>query len=130
MEFNPAAGEIGPQATLFLLLEGARHPGVFAGTSSDRIGSPEGTQAYYVTATKYVDRLRLAPYASLHYSEWDSEWKIPFGVAADLGRGVVVRPMYDGERTHLTAGVTRGRLTVTGLWVWLERAGLSLTASF
>lgn len=38
--------------------------------------------------------------------------------------------MYDGERTHLTAGVTRGRLTVTGLWAWLERAGRSLTGTF
>jgi hypothetical protein len=130
VEVNPAVGEIGPQATLFLLLEGERHPGLFAGTSSDRIGAPEGEQAYYLTATKYLDRLRVAPYASLHYSEWDSEWKMPFGVAADLGRGIVVRPMYDGERTHLTAGVTRGRVTVTGLWVWLERAGLSLTGTF
>ena len=74
--------------------------------------------------------LRLAVYGSLNYSEWDSAWNVPFGVAADLGRGVVLRPMYDGERSHLTLGATRGHVTVTALWVWLEQAGLSITYGF
>jgi hypothetical protein len=130
VEYNPSSDEIGPLATLFLWFEGAATPGVFLGTSSDRIGSPEGTQGYYVTATKYVERLRVAPYVTLHYSEWDSELKVPFGAAFEVGEGLVLRPMYDGERSHLTLGVTRGHMTVTALWVWLERAGAALTVAF
>ena len=73
---------------------------MFLGTSSDRIGSPEGTQAYYVTVAKYLPVVRTAPYASLNYSEWDEGWNIPFGATVELGGGFSLRPMYDGQRTH------------------------------
>jgi hypothetical protein len=54
VEYNPVAGEVNPLATLFLLTETDNRPALFLGTSSDRIGSPEGTQAYYLTASKMM----------------------------------------------------------------------------
>ena len=130
VELNPAAREVGPLVTWFLLTEGERRPAVFLGTSSDRIGSPEGTQSYYLTAAKYLPAARTSPYLSLNYSEWDRGWNVPFGATLELGRGIAVRPMYDGRRTHLLGSYSTERLTVTAIWAWLERAGVAMSVGF
>lgn len=130
VEWNPAVGEVGPLVTWFLATETERRPAIFVGTSSDRIGSPEGRQSYYLTVAKYLPALRTAPYVTLNYSEWDAGWNVPFGAGVELGRGFTVRPMYDGRRSHLTGGWHGERFGVTLLWVWLEQAGLSVSAGF
>lgn len=130
VEYNPAAGEVGPLATWFVLSEGRLRPAAFLGTSSDRIGSPEGTQAYYLTVAKHVAPLRASPYVSLNYSEWDEGWNIPFGAHVDIGRGFSVQPMYDGHRTHLLGSFATERFSATLVWAWLERAGLAVSAGF
>ena len=127
---NPAAGEVGPLVTLFALTETETRPAVFFGTSSDRIGSPEGTQSYYVTASKYLPPLRLAPYGSINYSEWDSGWNFPFGATFEAGAGFYVRPMYDGQRTHLLGGWFHGNWGVTLIWAWLEEPGAAVSFGF
>lgn len=128
IEGNPAVDEVVPLATIFLLTEGEQRPALFLGTSSDRVGSPEGTQAFYLTVAKYVAPLRLSPYVSLNYSEWDNGWNVPFGASLELGDGFYVRPMYDGQRSHLVGGVNRERWGLGLLWVWYETSGV--TASF
>ena len=130
LEYNLVAGEVNPLATWFLLTETERRPAVFLGTSSDRIGSPEGTQAYYVTAAKYIARLRTSPYASVNYSEWDRGWNAPFGANVELGRGFSLRPMYDGHRTHLLGTYATDRFSATLIWAWLERAGVAVSVGF
>jgi hypothetical protein len=130
VEYNPVAGEVGPIATWFLATETETRPAVFLGTSSDRIGSPEGEQAYYLTVAKYIPALRVAPYASLNYSEWDDGWNVPFGASVELGGGLSIRPMYDGNETHLMGSFATGRFSVSALWVWLERAGLAVSVGF
>lgn len=130
VEFNPVAGEVGPLATWFVLTEEERRPAVFLGTSSDRIGSPEGTQAYYVTTAKYVPRVRTSPYVSLNYSEWDEDWNVPFGANVELGGGFSVQPMYDGHRTHVLASYAMQRYSATLIWAWLERAGVAVSVGF
>lgn len=130
VEVNPGADEIAPIATLFLLTESGPRPALFLGTSSDRIGSPKGKQGYYLTAAKDLRRLRAAPYATLHYSEWDEGLNAPFGLHVDLTGGFWVRPMYDGHRTHLTAGYSRERVSLTALYIWLERPGVALSFGF
>ncbi len=129
-EWNPVAGELAPNATWFLLTETERRPALFLGTSSDRIGSPSGTQSYYATVARYLPALRTSPYVSLNFSEWDERWNVPFGASVELGGGAVVRPMYDGERTHLAASLTVGHASFTLLWVWLERAGVAVAFGF
>jgi hypothetical protein len=130
VEFNPVVGEVSPLATWFLFTETEERPAVFFGTSSDRIGSPEGTQAYYVTGAKYLPMLHLSPYASVNYSEWDQGWNIPFGANIELGRGLSLRPMYDGQRTHLLGTIATERFTATLIWAWLESGGAAVSFGF
>ncbi len=130
VEYNPAAEEVGPLATFFVLTESARRPALFLGTSSDRIGSPAHRQSYYATVAKRLGSLPVAPYASLNYSEWEERLNVPFGVNVDLGHGFSARPMNDGRRPHLMASWSTDRVSVTALWVWFERAGAAVAVGF
>lgn len=128
VEINPVVGEVGPLVTAFLLTESWHWPGVFVGTSSDRIGSPEGKQSYYVTATKAVPNLPVSGYAAVNWSEWDEHVNFPFGLT--VGRAVSLTSMYDGERTHLLLNAAGPRLAGSLMWVWLEQVGLSVSTGF
>jgi len=130
VEYNPEAEEFGPLFTWFLVTEGDRRAALFLGTSSDRIGSPEGTQSYYLTAAKHHPAWPVSAYVSLSYSEWDEELKVPFGAQVELGRGVSLQPMYDGQRSHLLLSYNRERYGVSLLWVWLEEVGISFNMGF
>lgn len=130
VEYNPVVGEVGPLATWFLLSESDRRPALFLGTSSDRIGTSEGEQSYYATAAKHISLLHASPYASLNYSEADAGWNVPFGATFFLGYGLSVRPMYDGERSHLVGSVSRGPVVVSVINAWYERVGAALSVGF
>lgn len=130
VEVNPDVDEIGPLVTWFLATEGDRRPALFLGTSSDRIGSPEGEQSYFLTAAKHHPRWPVSAYVSLNWSEWDQELNVPFGVEVELGERFSVRPMYDGHRTHLMFNVHGPRQSLSLLWVWLERVGLAWSVTF
>ncbi len=127
IEFNPKAEEISPLFTLFLLTETEKRPALFIGTSSDRIGSPSGKQSYYITVSKYLPFLHASLYGSLNYSEWDDAFNVPFGVAIELGGGFSVRPMYDGDRTHLLLNYFATHYGVSLMYVWLETLGVSFS---
>ncbi len=130
VEYNPVADEVGPLVTWFLLTEGERRPAMFLGTSSDRIGSPAGTQSYYLTTAKYIPGLHASPYVSLNYSQWNEGWNVPFGANLELGRGFSLQPMYDGNRTHLLATYATSRYSATLIWAWLESAGVAFSMGF
>lgn len=130
IEYNPDAGEFGPLLTWFLVTEEGRRPALFLGTSSDRIGSPKGTQSYYLTATQHHPAWPVSAYVSLNYSEWDGGFNVPFGAHVELGRGFALQPMYDGQRSHLLLHYNRERYGVSLLWVWLEEAGISFNLRF
>ena len=130
IEYNAVAGEVDPLATWFLLTETERRPALFLGTSSDRIGSPKGEQAYYLTTAKYLPLLHASPYVSLNYSQWDDGWNVPFGANVELARGFAMRPMYDGQRTHLLGTFSTERASVTLISAWLERAGVAVSFGF
>lgn len=130
VEYNPAAGEFGPIATWFLLQEGDRNPAVFLGTSSDRIGSPEGTQGYYLTVAKSFAAVPVSPYVTLHWSEWDDRFNVPFGAHVHLPAGFSIQPMYDGDRSHLLGSWSGERVSLTAMWVWYERVGAAVAFGF
>lgn len=130
VEFNAVLGEFNPLATLFVITETERRPALFLGTSSDRIGSPEGTQAYYATASKVVPGLGTSAYLSLNYSEWDDGFNAPFGAAKEIGRGFAARYMYDGQRSHALLDYYRENVGISLMWVWLEKFGVALHGGF
>lgn len=130
IELNPEVEEINPLLSLFLLTEGDRRPAVFLGTSSDRIGSPEGTQSYFATVSKRFGASRFSGYASLNYSEWEREFNVPFGMEVGFGERFSLRPMFDGVRPHLMLNYSRERWSVSLLAVDLESPGISFSSGF
>ena len=130
VEVNPKAKEVGPLVTLFLFTETERRPALFLGTSSDRIGSPEGEQSYFATVSKYIPRLRTSFYSSLNYSEWDKKFNIPFGLGLELAKGYSFRPMFDGDRGHLMLNYFGTQYGVSLIYVWLETLGISVSIGF
>jgi len=130
VEYNPVADEIGPLFTLFAITETETRPAFFLGASSDRIGSPPGTQSYYATTAKYLPFAHLAVYASLNYSEWDDAFNFPLGVTAELGKDFSLRHMYDGDRSHLLLNYFPHNFGVSLMYIWYERFGISLSAGF
>lgn len=130
VEINPGAEEVGPLASWFLLTESHGVPAVFLGTSSDRIGTSAGEQSYYATVTKHAPGLPVSAYVTLNYSEHDDGFNVPFGGTVDLPGGFSVRPMWDGAETHLLVNLGVDRFAFSAMWVWLERAGLSMAVGF
>lgn len=129
-EFNPVVEEIGPLFTLFLLREGHTRPALFLGTSSDRIGTDKGKQAYFLTGSKGLPWVRLSVNLTLNYSEADEGFNVPFGAVLFLPYGFDVRSMYDGHRNHLLLDYATERWSVSLLSVWMETFGVSVSAGF
>jgi hypothetical protein len=130
VEFNPGETEVGPLVTWFVVTEQGARPAVFLGTSSDRIGTPEGEQSYYATATRRLPGLPASAYVTLNYSEYDAGFNVPFGAEVDLPLALSLRGMYDGERTHAMLSHARERWSASLLWVWLEQPGFSIALGF
>lgn len=100
------------------------------GTSSDRIGTPDGKQAYYLTFAKGIRALRSAPYFSINYSEADRKFNFPFGVNIGLSPHLDLLPMYDGNRTHLILTYKERNWSVSLLAVYLRHPGVSVGFAF
>ncbi len=119
--------EVGPRATWEPINEGKYNPKVALGTSSDRIGSPEGTQCYYATFGKSIPRLPVAPYVSVNYSEWEDGINFPFGANFQVDRRWSVIAMNDGLKPHLLVNYASSFWGASAMWIWFERFGAALT---
>jgi hypothetical protein len=126
VEYNPEVAEVTPIATVFLLTETDRRPALFLGTSADRIGSPEGTQSYYITASKLAPWVPVSAYATINYSEWDDGINFPFGAEWFVHEGFSVRGMYDGHKPHAMVSWFGDRFGVSLIAVWLDTFGISI----
>ena len=130
VEYNPVAAEVVPLATVFILTETETRPSLFIGTSSDRIGSPEGTQSYYLTASKLAPRIPVSVYGSVNYSEWDEGINFPFGAEWYVYGGFSIRGMYDGHQPHAMVNWFGERFGVSLMAVWLDTFGVSMAGGF
>lgn len=130
VEFNPGEEEVGPLVTWFVMTETGARPGLFLGTSSDRIGTPAGEQSYYATAIRRWPGTPLSTYVTLNYSEFDAGINLPFGVDVALPWQLSMRGMYDGARSHAMVTRAEDRWSVSFLLVWLERPGVSVSFGF
>ena len=111
VEYNPLAGKVSPIANLLALTETERRPALILGTSSDRIGTPDG-QSFYATFSKSLRRetgLPIAPYAGLAYGTHEDRLRPVGGLNIDLGRGFSATLVYDGVRVHPLLNYTRSR---------------------
>ena len=82
--------------------ETRRRPALILGTSSDRIGTPEG-RSYYATLSKSLARetgLPLAPYAGIAFGEFEDEWNAIGGLVVDWADEWRTWHTWDGEGLH------------------------------
>jgi len=114
----------------FLQTETDTRPGLIAGISSDRIGTPRG-KMIFVTASKQIGASAFAPYVSLAYSEFDRGVNVPFGASIGLSSTLTLLPMYDGHRAHTTLSwQVRPDTSVTLIAAFNRRFGLSIGRNF
>lgn len=125
-EYNPVVGEILPTVNWVLQTEAETTPMISFGTSSDRIGTPEGNHAYYVSMAKSLHGLRAAPYVSMSYSEFKRGFEFPFGVNFSLAPQWDLLSMNDGRHTHLLLTYKQENYNVTLMLAWMKRPGLSI----
>ena len=130
LEYNAAVGEADPIANWYAIRETDSSPALILGTSSDRIGTPRGRQAVFLTASKQIGNLPIAPYVSLNYSGADRRFNYPFGAAIQIAEVWTLMPMYDGQRAHTTLTWSGKNLSISLLYIWNRRLGVSLGTYF
>lgn len=130
LEYNPNAGEVGFIGNYMIAHETPSRPMINLGTSSDRIGTPPGPHAYYITFAKGFENLRIAPYLSINYSEYDQQINFPFGLNLSLARQLDSMYMMDGRRSHLLLTYKADVFNVSLMWIWLKHPGLSISWGF
>lgn len=106
--------------------ESDHRPQIHFGTSSDRIGTPKGRQQYSLTVAKTISGTRLAPYASLTYSEFNRGLVYPFGLNIQLAEGWGVLAMNDGIKSHLMLNFSSRELYAQLGWIWLKHPSLTV----
>ncbi len=134
MEVNPLASgdKANPVGNWFIQPETEKRPGIVAGFSSDRIGTPSG-MAYFVTAQKQLggEQGRFAPYVGLSYSEWGREMLVPFGASIALRDNLTLIPMCDGKYGHTTLVWSDGKgRTISLIAAFNQRPGIAFSQNF
>ena len=104
------------------------------GTSSDRIGTPEG-QAYYFTLSKDLSNVNgwpVAPYVGVAYGTFEDEIKAIAGLYVRLPRtGFASTMIHDGKSFHPTVEYRfLQRHVVSVLWVDTHDVGLAYSVAF
>ncbi len=130
IEYNPVVQEVVPTANWVVHAQTAKWPMISLGTSSDRIGSREGTHTHYVTFARGIGSLRIAPYVTVGYSETDRGLVFPFGMNIELASHWDLLPMYDGHRSHALLTYKQTSYNVSLIWVYLKRAGVSVGLAY
>jgi hypothetical protein len=130
VEWNPGAGEVGFIGNWIANVESPTFPMISFGTSSDRIGTPKGPHAYYVTFAKSIPELKLAPYISVNYSEFDRQISFPFGASWQVGPGISTMFMHDGRKSHLLLTYSKETWSVSAMWIWFRHPGISVSFGF
>jgi hypothetical protein len=125
VEFNAVVGEVDPIGNWYAMRETDKLPALIFGTSSDRIGTPKGKQAYYITVAKQPGNLPVAPYFSINYSQTDYAFNVPFGATVQIDNHWSIMGMYDGHASHTLVTWSGKRESIQLIWAWNRRIGAS-----
>ena len=132
IEYNPQVEEVNPLLNWLVLQEKDKRPAIVIGTSSDRIGTPEG-QSYYLTVSKNLKgltHLPIAPYIGAAYGTFEDRWRFIGGMEIDFTHGFWALVIYDGVNWHPTVNYSYGRHTGTFLMVDGEDPGVAYSIRF
>lgn len=117
VEFNPLADDVRPIANWLALEETESTPGLIFGTSSDRIGTPNG-QAYYGTFSKDLEcwtGLPIAPYVGALFGTFDDEVIAIGGLRIAWTDQLSTTNLWDGHNLHYTINYALGSTHLLGL---------------
>ena len=132
IEFNPKSEQASPLANLRVVNETRSRPAVMLGTSSDRIGTPEG-QSFYATVSKDFRRelgVPIAPYVGIAYGTFEDRTRLIGGANISFGRGFSSLLIFDGVHFHPTVSFYRGRHGASLLLVQGKDFGVSYNIRF
>jgi hypothetical protein len=115
------------------LTETARRPALMLGTSSDRIGTPNG-RSIYATISKDVSEesgLPIAPYGGVAYSAYEDRFLPIGGLNVRFPYNLSSLVIFDGVKVHPTWSLTlKQRHVFTFLLAQGRNPGFSYSISF
>jgi hypothetical protein len=136
IEVNPradhAGGRVSPLLNFVAVTETEKLPALIVGTSSDRIGTPDG-QSFYATFSKNLKRetgLPIAPYAGVAYGTHDRRWRPLGGLSVFFMRNFSSTVIFDGVRVHPLLNYTRGRHAFSFVLAFTNKPGFSYSITF
>jgi hypothetical protein len=132
VEYNPRASKASPLANFLAVTETLRRPALIMGTSSDRIGTPEG-QSFYATFSKSLKRetkLPIAPYVGVAYGTYQHRFRPIGGLNIGFTESFSALAIFDGVHVHPVLNYSRGRHTVSLIMVRGRNPGASYSISF
>ena len=132
VEGNPLAGKASLLANVLLIPESTKRPALIAGTSSDRIGTPEG-QSFYATFSKNLRRetkLPIAPYVGVAYGTYEDKWRAIGGLNIGFTERLTSLVIFDGVHVHPTLNYSYRRHMFTFPLVRGRDPGVSYSISF
>ena len=132
IEYNPKAEQASPLANLRVLSETRSQPALMIGTSSDRIGTPEG-QSFYATLSKDLrphTGVPIAPYVGIAYGTYEDRARVIGGAHLSISRGLSSLLIFDGVHFHPTLSYFGGRHALSLLLVRSTHPGVSYSLRF
>lgn len=114
------------------LTETASRPALILGTSSDRIGTPDG-RAFYATISKDLTEttgLPIAPYVGVTYGTFDDRARVMGGANVYFNDWLTSTTIFDGVKVHQLFNVSAGRHQFGFLLVEGKKPGASYSVSF
>ncbi len=135
VEVNPRAegsAKINPIANLLVLQENSKRPALIVGTSSDRIGTPDG-QSFYATLSKNLKewtKLPIAPYGGVAYSTHDDRFLGVGGLNIYFTERFSGLVIFDGVRVHPLLNYNHGRHAFSFVLANGRDPGISYSIAF
>jgi hypothetical protein len=132
VEYNPLAGKVSPIANLLAVTETHRRPALILGTSSDRIGTPDG-QSFYATLSKSLRHqtgLPIAPYVGAAYGTHEDRLRLIGGLNINLNEHWSSTILFDGVRVQPLINYTYGRHVFSFIMERGRNPGASYSISF
>ncbi len=136
VEVNPradkAGGRVSPLLNWLAVPETANRPALILGTSSDRIGTPDG-QSFYATFSKNLKRetgLPIAPYLGVTYGTYEHRFLPLAGLNVYFTKNLSGLVIYDGVRLHPLVNYIYGQHAFSFLLAFSNKPGISYSVSF
>jgi len=114
------------------LSETKSRPALIIGTSSDRIGTPDG-QSFYVTLSKNLAeqlKLPIAPYVGVAYGTFEDELLAIGGLSVKLTNNLSSLFVFDGVHLHSVINYAWNNHTFSLVMVRSKDPGFSYSIAF